>query len=263
MNRLYVAESTLTLTGSMADHRLRIASSHMLAFTAKLAAAVYPQSGASLAPYSQGVDIPQAWIDACAADLLGNRGGAVVVAGAHLPTVVHALVHGINAAIGAYGETVTFIPVESTPGTSSIAGLATAIRGGSIKTLVILGGNPAYNAPADLDWPALQKSVPEVIRVGYYVDETSKVNPAATAQIARAHYLESWGDARAIDGTVLPIQPMILPLFGGLTDIEVLARIAGEQTVDPYALVAATIWSVVYQWIESTSGYTMVYAVLS
>ena len=135
----------------------------------------------------------------------------------------------------------SFIPAESTPGVSTIAGLATAIRGGSVKTLVILGGNPAYNAPADLDWPALQKSVGEVVRVGYYSDETSAVNPAATTHIARAHYLESWGDARAIDGTVLPIQPMILPLFGGLTDIEVLARIAGEQNADPYALVAATI----------------------
>jgi molybdopterin-containing oxidoreductase family iron-sulfur binding subunit len=241
MNRLYVAESALTLTGSMADHRLRLPSSHMLAFAAKLASAVYPQSAESFAPYSQGVDVPQAWVDACAADLLANRGGAVVVAGAHLPMAVHAMVHAINAAIGATGETVTYIPAETTPGASSLAGLATAIRGGSIKTLVILGGNPAYNAPADLDWSALQKSVPEIVRVGYYVDETSKVNPAATTQIARAHYLESWGDARAIDGTVLPIQPMILPLFGGLTDIEILARIAGEQNVDPYALVAATV----------------------
>src|SRR5205085_6399744 len=99
---------------------------------------------------------------------------------------------------------------------------------------------PAYNAPVDLDWVAAQKSVPEVVRLGYYVDETSKASPALT-HIAAAHYLESWGDARTIDGTIVPIQPMILPLFGGLTDIEVLARVAGEKEVDPYALVAATI----------------------
>ena len=122
-----------------------------------------------------------------------------------------------------------------------IAELATAMKGGSVKTLVILGGNPAYNAPADLDWAAAQKSVSEVIRFGYYVDETSQVNPPATTHIAAAHYLESWGDARTIDGTVVPIQPMILPLFGGLTDLEVLARIAGEQNAEPYALVSATI----------------------
>ena len=241
MNRLYVAESGLTLTGSMADHRLRIATSHMLALAAKLAVAVNPQQADALAPYSEGLTIPQAWIDACAADLLAHRGAAVAVAGAHLPAEVHALVYGINSAIGAIGETVSFVPVEATPGVSSITGLATAIKGGSVKTLVILGGNPAYNSPAELDWPALQKSVPEVVRVGYHVDETSKVNPAATTHVARAHYLESWGDARAVDGTVLPIQPMILPLFGGLTDIEVLARISGDQTADPYALVAATV----------------------
>jgi MoCo/4Fe-4S cofactor protein with predicted Tat translocation signal len=241
MNRLYVAESTLSLTGSMADHRVRVASSHMLAFAAKLAIAIEPRATEALTPHTQGFNVAQKWIDECAADLLASRGEAVVVAGAHLPVEVHAIVNGINSAIGAYGATVTFIPAESTPGVSTISGLASAIRGGSVKTLVVLGGNPVYNAPADLDWRALQKSVAEVIRVGYYVDETSKENAAATTHIARAHYLESWGDARAIDGTVLPIQPMILPLFGGLTDIEVLARIAGEQNADPYALVSATI----------------------
>lgn len=241
MNRLYVAESGLTLTGSMADHRVRVATSHMLAFAAKLASAVYPQSAESLAPYTQGLAVVPAWFEACAKDLLDNRGAAVVVAGSHLPAEVHAIVHGINSAIGAYGQTVNYVPAEVTLGASTLSGLATAIKGGSVKTLVILGGNPAYNAPADLDWAALQQSVAEVVRVGYYADETSAVNPAATTHIGRAHYLESWGDARTSDGTVVPIQPMILPLFGGLTDIEVLARIAGEQNADGYALVSATI----------------------
>ncbi len=239
MNRLYVAESGLSLTGSMADHRLRIASSHALAFAVKLASAVYPQSAEALAPYAQGVEIPQAWIDACAADLRANPGSSLVVAGSHLPPEVHALVYGINTAIEAIGSTVNFVADESTAGVSSLGGLATAMKAGSVKTLVVLGGNPAYNAPADLDWAALQKSVGEVVRVGYYADETSAVG--ATTHIVRAHYLESWGDARTVDGTVVPVQPMILPLFGGLTDIEVLARILGETNPDPYALVATTI----------------------
>ncbi len=238
MNRLYVVESGLSLTGSMADHRMRIATSHALAFTAKLAAAVYPQSAEVLAPYAQGVDISQAWIDACAADLVEFRGSALVVAGAHLPAEVHALVYGINSAIEAIGATVNFVAEETTAGVSSLPALATAVKAGSVKTLVVLGGNPAYNAPADLEWAALQKSVGEVVRVGYYADETSAV---AATHIARAHYLESWGDARTIDGTVVPVQPMILPLFGGLTDIEVLARILGEKNPDPYALVATTL----------------------
>ena len=110
------------------------------------------------------------------------------------------------------------------PQTIGLAGLAAAIRKGEVKTLVILGGNPVYNAPADLDWAALQKSVPQVVRFGYYDDETSEL---ARTHIAAAHYLESWGDARTADGTVVPVQPMILPLFGGLTQIEVLATIVG------------------------------------
>ncbi len=240
MNRLYAVESGLSLTGSMADHRLRLASSHMLAFTAKLAAATQ-QSVSGLVPFVQDVGVAQAWVNECANDLLAHKGNALVVAGAHLPAEVHALVHGINDAIGAIGQTVEFLPVEATVGVSTIQALATAIKGGSVKTLVILGGNPAYNAPADLDFAALQKSVGEIVRVGYYADETTQANATATTHIVRAHYLESWGDARTQDGTVVPVQPMILPLFGGLTDIEVLARLAADKTTDPYALVAATI----------------------
>jgi molybdopterin-containing oxidoreductase family iron-sulfur binding subunit len=241
MNRLYVAESRLSLTGSMADHRVRVASSHMLALTAKVAAVAYPQAESSLAPYYQGLAVDSKWVEACVADLVAHRGSAVVVAGAHLPVEVHALVHGLNTVLGAVDQTVTYVPVETTAGATSLASLAAAIKGGGVKTLVILGGNPAYNAPADLDWPALQRSVGEVIRLGYYVDETSTVNPTGTVHLAAAHYLESWGDARTADGTVVPVQPMILPLFGGLTQNEVLARLAGEQTVDTYAQVAATI----------------------
>ncbi|MBI5689453.1 MAG: TAT-variant-translocated molybdopterin oxidoreductase [Verrucomicrobia bacterium] len=241
MNRLYVAESGLSLTGTMADHRLRVPTHHMLALAARVVAAAYPQAEASLAPYYQGLKVDAKWVEACVADLLAHRGAALVVAGSHLPPEVHALVHGLNTLLEATGQTVTYVPAESTAGRSTLAGLANAIRGGSVKTLVILGGNPAYNAPADLDWAALQKSVEEVIRLGYYADETSAVNPATTTHLAAAHYLESWGDARAIDGTIVPVQPMILPLFGGLTEIEVLARLAGQTPVDPYALVSATI----------------------
>ena len=241
MNRLYVAESGLTLTGSMADHRLRLATSHMLAFAAKLLATAYPQVESALAPYFQGLAVDAKWIEACVADLMANRGSSLVVAGAHLPVEVHALVYGLNTLLGAIGETVVFVPVESTAGASTLAGLATAIKGGSVDTLVILGGNPAYNAPVDIDWLGLQKSVGEVIRLGYYVDETSTLNPAATTHVAAAHYLESWGDARTIDGVVVPVQPMVMPLFGGLTENEVIARLAGQQAVDSYALVEATI----------------------
>ena len=237
MNRLYVVESGLSLTGSMADHRLRLASSHMLAFAAALANKVM---GASpLDALSQGLDFKDKdkWLEACAQDLLAHRGECVVVAGAQQPAAVHAIVYALNAFLGNVGSTIDFVSVPAATA-SGIVALAAAIKGGSVKTLIVLGGNPVYNAPADLDWSALQKSVPEVIRYGYYADETSAL---AGTQIAATHYLESWGDARTVDGTIVPVQPMILPLFNGLTEMEVLARLLGETQTDPYAQVYTTI----------------------
>ncbi len=237
MNRLYVVESGLTLTGSMADHRLRLASSHLLAFAAALASKVMGSS--PLDTLAQGLDFKdqEKWLAACAEDLLAHKGECLVVAGAHQPAAVHAIAYAMNAALGNIGKTVDFVEIPAN-GASSIAALATAIAGGAVKTLVVLGGNPVYNAPADLDWAKLQASVPEVIRFGYYVDETSA---KAGTHIGRAHYLESWGDARTVDGTVVPVQPMILPLFNGLTEIEVLSHLLGEPHTDPYAQVYATI----------------------
>ncbi len=238
MNRLYTAESGLTLTGSMADHRLRLATSHMGALAAKLAAAVDAGLQASVQSFAAGLDVNQQWIAECAADLAAHRGESLVVAGAHLPAEVHAIVYAINAALGNIGQTVDMVRVPVSAA-GSISDLAATIKSGAVKTLVVLGGNPAYNAPADLDWAALQKSVGEVIRLGYYVDETSSA-PNVT-HLAAAHYLESWGDARTADGTIVPVQPMILPLFGGLTQNEVVARIMGLATTDSYALVLETL----------------------
>ena len=235
MNRLYVVESGFTLTGTMADHRLRLASSHMLALAAALADQV---TGArTFAPLAQGLDVKREWIAECAADLLAHKGESLVVAGAHQPAQVHALAYAINAFLGNLGQTVEFVAIAPSPAVS-IQDLAAEIKGGGVKTLLVLGGNPAFNAPADLGWPALQQAVPEVVRYGYYADETSAL---AGTHLAATHYLESWGDARTLDGTIVPIQPMILPLFDGLSEIEVLARLAGQETVDPYTLVFSTI----------------------
>ena len=235
MNRLYVAESAFTLTGSMADHRWRLASGHMLAFAAALAYRITGDE--SYGGLARQLVAKEGWIEECAADLAANKGESLVLAGAHLPAAVHAIAYAINAALGNIGSTIDFLEVAETRA-SSIVELAGRVRAGSVRTLVILGGNPAYNAPADLGWAALQRSVPEVVRFGLHVDETSAL---AGTHIAAAHYLESWGDARTLDGTIVPIQPMILPLFGGLTEIEVIARIAGEADPDPRAQVYATI----------------------
>ncbi len=237
MNRLYSVESGFTLTGSMADHRLRLASSHMTAFAAALAARVLGTG--VFDPMAQGLDVDSKWIEECAKDLVAHGGASAVVAGAHLPVAAHVLVNAINAKLGNISATVDFVEIDA-PIASTIQSLATAIKAGSVKTLVILNGNPAYNAPADLDFGALMKSVPDVIRYGYSVDETAALSGTV---LASTHYLESWGDARTMDGTIVPVQPMIMPLFNGLMEVELLARVAGEESPEAYAQVFATIGS--------------------
>jgi anaerobic selenocysteine-containing dehydrogenase len=122
-----------------------------------------------------------------------------------------------------------------------LAELAAALNAGQVQTLVILGGNPAYNAPADLNWPQAQAKAKTVIRLGYYEDETSwnaASHPDSQWDLPMAHYLESWGDARTADGTLVPIQPLIEPLFGGITEMEVLALIGGLGPSSPTKLCA-------------------------
>ncbi|MBW8780389.1 MAG: TAT-variant-translocated molybdopterin oxidoreductase [Verrucomicrobia bacterium] len=235
MNRLYAVESTFTLVGSMADHRLRLASSHMRAFLAALAGRII--DGDTYSGLAEGLEVDPKWIAACAADLVANKGKSLVVVGSHQPADVHELAYRINAALGAIGNTVDFVEIPSATA-ADIGVLAKNIEGGAIKTLVILGGNPAYDFPANFDFAALVKRVPEVVRHGYYVDETSQL---ASAHIVAAHYLESWGDGRTADGTIVPVQPMILPLFNGITELEIIARILGEATTDSHTLVYNTI----------------------
>jgi MoCo/4Fe-4S cofactor protein with predicted Tat translocation signal len=248
MNRLYSVESTFTLTGSMADHRLRLASSHMLAFTASLASRI--TGNTAVARLAQGLEFKdqEKWLDECAKDLLAHKGESLVVAGAHQSAQVHALAYAINAVLGNIGKTVDFVEVPEATA-SSISDLSTAAKAGQVSTLVVLGGNPAYNAPADLDFPSIAAASKRVVRYGYYVDETSAL---ADVHVAATHYLESWGDARTADGTIVPVQPMILPLFDGLTEAEVVARLAGEAEVDPYSNVFATITSLARGEAESS-----------
>ncbi len=221
MSRLYAVESLFTLTGMNADHRLRVAAS----LIPQIAAAFYSGvTGRSLV-IPAGVDIK--WISECARDLLANRRNVLAVAGQRQPIEVHLLAYAINSALGAIGNTVTLIPA-----TENSSDHLTSLDLSATGTLVILGGNPAYH----LGWSAQQKPK-NVLRLGYYEDETSQFSDW---HFPAAHYLESWGDATTSDGTVVPIQPLIQPLFGGLTELEFLARIAGESQTNPYEIVGAT-----------------------
>ena len=144
MNRLYVVESTFTLTGSMADHRLRLASSQILAFTAALAGHLFGVD--DFKSYEAGLEVNRSWIEECAKDLLAHKGESLIVAGAHQSAEVQLAAYALNDLLGNYGKTVDFVDVEA-PAATSLSGLATAIKGGAVKTLVVLNGNPAYNAP--------------------------------------------------------------------------------------------------------------------
>ena len=154
------------------------------------------------------------WIDALSKDLLANRGKGLIVAGERQPAAVHAAVCALNTYLGNTGKTVSYYETKDAalPSVSSLATLVSAMNAGAIKTLVVLGGNPVFDAPADLDFGSALAKVPQSIALGHMVDETSS---KATWHIPRAHYLESWGDARAVGGMLSVVQPLILPLFGG------------------------------------------------
>ena len=240
LNRLYVVESLMTLTGANADHRLRVPPSALVAVAAALAAQIVPSRGpewsAALARFGRPSGVDSKWISECARDLLAHAGDSLVLAGQRQPAVVHLLAHAMNAVLGNLGKTVAFHSAPVPP-EGSIIELARALDAGEVKTLILLGGNPAYTAPVELNWAAAQRKAGLVVRLGYYEDETSAV---CDWQIPQLHYLESWGDARSSDGTLVSVQPLIEPLFDGLTELEVLARLAALETPDGYAIVRET-----------------------
>ena len=181
-------------------------------------------------PVAPGV--PSGWIPALARDLKQHPGSTLVVAGDQQQPIVHALAHAINQSLGNFGKTVYFTdPIEVSPTNQweSIGQLAADIRAGSVTTLLILGNNPVYDAPADLGFKEILPKVAFSARLGLYEDETSAL---CHWHIPQAHGLESWGDARAYDGTVTVIQPLIAPLYGGKSEVDFLA-VLNAQAAKP------------------------------
>jgi MoCo/4Fe-4S cofactor protein with predicted Tat translocation signal len=255
MNRLYVVENRFTLTGAMADHRMRCPASQIAALTralaGKIAVATKDQGLAStIATLTEPVNampFNDTWLTECANDLMAKPGASVVVAGPHQPVVVQLMVYAINSALKNIGSTLIIREFVKTPKTNSILQLAGEINAGRIKQLFIFGGDPVYNAPkgitidrdtkAPVDWPELQRKVPDVVRFGYYEDETSELS---TWHVPAAHYLESWGDALTNDGAYVTIQPMILPLFGGMSELDLMNAVLGKPKVEGPELVQET-----------------------
>ena len=237
LNRLYVAEPVLTVTGANAEHRLALKARDVHAFAAAIAAAVganvSAQPGSSVALSAEA----QKWAAAIGEDLAKNKGRSVVVAGDHQPAVVHAMARAINDALGNTNATVIYTkPIAESPadGTTSLVTLVQDMQAGKVDVLVILGGNPVFNAPADLKFTDALGKVGQRIHVGLYHDETAEL---CHWHIPEAHYLESWGDVRAFDGTVSLQQPLIAPLYDGHSQLDVLATLGGMPGVSSMELV--------------------------
>jgi MoCo/4Fe-4S cofactor protein with predicted Tat translocation signal len=234
MNRLYVVESTVTNTGSVADHRLPLRPSEVENFVRALAASPGVQTGQSALSSDQK---HSKWLSAIWKDLSEHRGASIVIAGDSQPPAVHALAHAMNQALGNVGNTVIYTePVEANPvdGIASLRELVSDMASGQVDLLLILGGNPVYDAPADLNFAEAMLKVPLRIHLSLYKDETSEL---CQWNIPEAHYLESWSDTRAYDGTVSIIQPLIAPLYSGRTTHEVIAAFLNDPERSSYDIV--------------------------
>jgi molybdopterin-containing oxidoreductase family iron-sulfur binding subunit len=234
MSRLYVVESATSSTGAKADHRLPMRAGE-IEQVAELLSKFLEQGHPSDVFSSQR----EKFAAALANDLRAHRGSSVVIVGDHQPPIVHALAHSINQALGNVGKTVFYTdPVDANPinQTASIKDLVADMRAGKVDMLVIIDGNPAYDAPADLNFADALKStnVPVRIHLGLYQDETAEL---CQWHINKAHYLEAWGDARAYDGTVSIVQPLIAPLYNGKSAHELVAILAGQADPSSHEVV--------------------------
>ncbi|MDW8246614.1 MAG: 4Fe-4S dicluster domain-containing protein [Sandaracinaceae bacterium] len=238
MNRLYVVESTLSLTGANADHRLRLASSRVFDYALALTHALAQRGLSDLATLVKAppkLDVPREWIEKVADDLIEHRGRAVVVAGSRQPPALHALVAAINQLLA--GSFVQYVEVPDPDEKDPLEGLARVIERSAGATLVILGGNPVYGAPSDLPIAEAISRAELSIHLSLHDDETSRL---CTWHLPMAHPLESWGDHQSIDGTIAIQQPLIAPLCNGRSDIEILALLAGEAVWSGYHNVRRT-----------------------
>ncbi len=233
MSRVYAIDSTPTLIGAKADHRLALRPSEIAAALRHLAAAL----GAGPQDWKQPPGANAAWLDAAAQDLQQHRGHALVHAGREQPVEIHLLAYAINGALGSFGATIRLIePVAAaaSPQRQSLQDLAADMAAGKIDTLLMLGTNPVYDAPPEFDFAAALRRVPFSASLALYADETAI---ASTWRIPQAHEYEAWSDARAFDGTTTIQQPQVRRLYGGHSAQELLALLQGNTMPDDYALL--------------------------
>jgi MoCo/4Fe-4S cofactor protein with predicted Tat translocation signal len=237
MTRLYVIESTPSATGAKADHRLGVTAAQIEGI-ARILFQPGSNSGETSKLVSANADEFK-FIASLGKDLADHRGSSVVIPGDHQPPVVHALAHAMNAALSNVGKTVFYtdpLLASTASQNDSLKDLVSDMRAGKVDLLVILGGNPVYDAPADFGFADALKnsSIPLRIHLGLYNDETAEL---CHWHVNEAHYLESWGDTRAYDGTVTIAQPLIAPLYDGKSVYEVLALLNGQSGTSGHEVV--------------------------
>ena len=260
MNRLYAAETTPSPTGSIADHRLPLPPAELEALLLALArevgvavpAAAAIESAAAPPPAAppaageggkkaQARQARQRWLKALAADLMAHPGASLVVAGEATSPAAQVLAHAINEKLGNTGKTVVYTEpaeIDAVDHLQSLAELVRDMNAGQVDVLIMLGGvNPVYTAPADLEFADALGKVATRLHHGLFTDETAEY---CHWHVPAAHELESWGDARAFDGTASLVQPLIEPLYGGKSLQEVAAVLLGHGETSGYELVRAT-----------------------
>ena len=232
MNRLYAVQSTPTNTGAVADHRLPLRASQIEDFARAVA------NGLGLpVQNAPGLEAYAKWITALVHDLQTHKGSSIVIAGDEQPPAVHVLAHAMNEALGNVGRTVVYAePVAAKPTiqTQSLRDLVADMQAGKVALLLILGGNPVFDAPADVPFPTALSKVPLSVHLGLYNDETSQL---CHWHIPQAHSLESWSDGRAYDGTITIMQPLIAPLYDGKTAHEMLALLSDRPERSSHDIV--------------------------
>jgi MoCo/4Fe-4S cofactor protein with predicted Tat translocation signal len=243
MSRLYVVEPSMTITGASADHRFRAPASGIGEVALALAqqvAALVRGSASDLAGDASKSPVAADAVSAMAKDLAAARGASLVVVGSRQPAWVHAVAHAMNDVLGNAGTTVTYVDAADPSETDNVAEiqeLTQAMGSSKVETLLILGGNPVYDAPADVRFGDLVGKVAFSAHLGQRNDETGE---KCTWHIPRAHELETWGDQQSLDGTVSVQQPLIAPLRGGRSEIEILAIVAGVE-------------GKAYEWVRDTA----------
>ena len=245
MSRLYVVENNPSSTGAKADHRLPLRAVEIDGFMRALVhslAIPIGNSGLTMASVFPTLTPEQAKFAKIAAeDLAKHRGSSVVIPGDHQPPSVHAFAHAVNVALGNVGKTVVYTdPVDANPANQveSLRDLVSDMRAGKVDLLVIMGGNPVYDAPADLGFGDCLKNSKVALRIyhGLYQNETAEL---CHWSVNGAHYLEAWSDGRAYDGTLSLIQPLIAPLYAGKSAHEMLSALAGAPDASGYDIVRA------------------------